>query len=140
MSALFEAATTAGASNGIGLPEIGGASGILAAGLILLEKVLNYRAAGRAEASKGATAEREQIAEWAGKLLVSDMEARKEDGADRRAITLALAGVERQMVLQTELLRQIQGQGDVTQRALLALRPLVAPTTASPSDKGVEPL
>ena len=88
LSQVTQTATTP--ASGFGLPEVGGAAGVLTAGLYLLDKWLNYRSTGRAVASEETKEERSHIADWATKLLAADMEARKEDGADRRAVTAAL--------------------------------------------------
>jgi len=127
MSLLSQVAQTATTpANSIGLPEVGGAAGALTAGLYLLDRWMSYRSAGREVASQETKEERGHIAEWASKLLTADMEARKEDGADRRAMTAALAGLERQMALQTEALRQIQSDIAASKQALTSRKSLVA--------------
>lgn len=129
MSALWQQVAQAATDspNGVGLPEVGGGAGLLAAALVLLDKLLNYRAGARRDAVAVTTAEQGHIADWASKLLSADMEARREDGADRRAITAALAGIERQMALQTEMLRQIQSHSEATEKALSLRRPMALP-------------
>lgn len=139
MSLLSQVTQTAATpASGFGLPEVGGAAGVLTAGLYLLDKWLNYRSTGRAVASEETKEERSHIADWATKLLAADMEARKEDGADRRAVTAALAGLERQMALQTEALRQIQAEVSATKQALTTRRARV--TTITRPKPGAGPL